>query len=147
MEAVRAGQADTLYRLHRELAQSGCARVFDGTKNGRPREVHPADIGRALAAVQRALEILETSGTRFLVTQVNGAETTGLKQAANIYRNILQPRRASEPRHPLCLSEERIQAYRSDGYSVREARVATSLDLGHGDGRGRYVASVYVRSG
>ncbi|WP_414717551.1 integrase domain-containing protein [Steroidobacter sp.] len=28
MEAVRAGQEDTLHRLHRELAQSGCARVF-----------------------------------------------------------------------------------------------------------------------
>jgi hypothetical protein len=30
MEAVRAGQADTLHRLHRELSQSGCARVFEG---------------------------------------------------------------------------------------------------------------------
>lgn len=37
-----------------------------------------------------------------------------------------------------------MQAYRNEGYSEREARVATSLDLGHGDGRGRYVASVYA---
>lgn len=42
----------------------------------------------AQTAVQRALEILESSGTRFLVTQAKGAETTGLEQAANIYRNI-----------------------------------------------------------
>lgn len=147
MEAVRSGQADTLHRLHRELAQSGCARVFDGTKNGRPREVHPADIGRALAAVQRALEILEASGTRFLVTQANGAETTGLKQAASIYRNICNRAGLQSHATRYAFSGERMRAYRNEGYSVREARVATSLDLGHGDGRGRYVASVYVRSG
>ena len=40
-----------------------------------------------------------------------------------------------------------MQAYRNEGLSEREARIATSLDLGHGDGRGRYVASVYVRKG
>jgi hypothetical protein len=120
--------------------------VFDGTKNGRPREVHPADIGRALAAVQRALEILEASGTRFLVTQANGAETTGLKQAANFYRNICNRAGLQSHATRYAFSEERIQAYRDEGCSVREARVATSLDLGHGDGRGRYVASVYVRS-
>ena len=38
-----------------------------------------------------------------------------------------------------------MQAYRNDGLSEREARAATSLDLGHGDGRGRYIASVYAR--
>src|SRR5688572_8361510 len=88
MEAIRGGHADTLRRWHRELAESGCARLFEGTKNGRPREVYPADIGRALAAVQRAQEILEASGTRFLLTRANGAETTGLEQAASIYKNI-----------------------------------------------------------
>jgi len=39
-----------------------------------------------------------------------------------------------------------MQAYRDAGFSQREAGIATSLDLGHGDGRGRYVASVYVRN-
>lgn len=34
---------------------------------------------------------------------------------------------------------------RSAGFGEREARAATSLDLGHGDGRGRYIASLYAR--
>lgn len=102
MEAIRAGQADTLRRWHRELAQSGCVRVFDGSKNRRPREVHPANMARALAAVQRAREILEASGARFLLPRANGAEATGLEQAANIYKNIWPPRRPSESRYALC---------------------------------------------
>jgi hypothetical protein len=75
------------------------------------------------------------------------AETTGLKQAANIYRNICNRARLQSHATRYAFSEERIQAYRSEGYSAREARVATSGDLGHGDGRGRYVASVYARKG
>jgi hypothetical protein len=43
-------------------------------------------------------------------------------------------------------AQERVQAYRAQGYSEREARAATSQDLGHGEGRGRYIASVYVPS-
>ncbi len=42
-------------------------------------------------------------------------------------------------------ARERMQAYGNQGYSEREAHAATSLDLGHGDGRGRYIASVYAR--
>ncbi|WP_129648590.1 hypothetical protein [Peristeroidobacter agariperforans] len=41
-------------------------------------------------------------------------------------------------------AEERMRVYRDVGSSEREARAATSLDLGHGDGRGRYVASIYA---
>ncbi|HEY5807117.1 MAG TPA: phage integrase N-terminal domain-containing protein, partial [Povalibacter sp.] len=58
VEAIRAGRSDTLLRLHRELTERGCARMIEGTKGGRVRDVHPADVGRALAAVRRALEIL-----------------------------------------------------------------------------------------
>ena len=147
MEAIRAGQTDTLLRWQRELAERGCVRVFDGTKGGRLREVHPADVGRALAAVQRAQEILEASGRRFLVGRANGAETTGLKQAAKVYSNICHRAGLQSHAARYAFAEERIQAYRNEGYSAREARVATSLDLGHGDGRGRYVASVYARNG
>jgi hypothetical protein len=32
-----------------------------------------------------------------------------------------------------------------NGGNRREALAATSLDLGHGDGRGTYVAQVYLR--
>jgi hypothetical protein len=40
------------------------------------------------------------------------------------------------------LLETCVRAYHDEGFSEREARAATSLDLGHRDGCGRYVASV-----
>lgn len=147
IEAIRSGQADTLLRLHRELTERGCARVFDGTKGARPRLVHPADVGRALAAVQRSLEILQASGRRYLLARAKGAETTGLKQAAKVYSDLCSRAKIQSHAARYAFAEERMQAYRNEGMSQREARIATSLDLGHGDGRGRYVASVYVRNG
>lgn len=145
IEAIRAGQTDTLLRWQRELTERGCVRVFDGTKGARPRDVHPADVGRALAAVQRAKEILEACGRRYLLACAEGVETTGLKQAAKVYSNICHRAGLQSHAARYAFAQERMQAYRNDGYSAREARVATSLDLGHGDGRGRYVASVYAR--
>jgi site-specific recombinase XerC len=145
IEAIRAGQTDTLLRWQRELTERGCVRVFDGTKGGRLREVHPADVGRALAAVQRSQEILAASGRRYLLACAKGAETTGLKQAVNVYKNLCYRAGVQSHAARYAFAQERMRTYRDEGYSAREARVATSLDLGHGDGRGRYIASVYAR--
>jgi hypothetical protein len=147
VEAIRAGRSDTLLRLHHELTERGCARIIEGTKGGLMREVHPADVGRALAAVQRALEILEASGRRYLLACAKGVETTGLEQAVRVYSKFCSRAGVQSHAARYAFAEERMQAYRNEGLSQREARIATSLDLGHGDGRGRYVASVYVRNG
>ncbi|EPN4600257.1 integrase domain-containing protein, partial [Escherichia coli] len=32
-----------------------------------------------------------------------------------------------------------------NGYSYKEALALTSIDLGHGDGRGRYIEQVYCQ--
>jgi hypothetical protein len=147
VEAIRAGRSDTLLRLHRELTERGCARMIEGTKGGRMRDVHPADVGRALAAVRRALEILGASGRSYLLACAKGVETTGLKQAVRVYSKFCSRAGLQSHAARYAFAEERMQAYRNEGFSQREARIATSLDLGHGDGRGRYVASVYVRNG
>ncbi|WP_129647321.1 integrase domain-containing protein [Peristeroidobacter agariperforans] len=145
IEAIRAGRIDTLLRLHRELTERGCARMIEGTKGGRMREVHPADVGRALAAVQRAREILEASGRRYLLACAKGVETKDLKQAASVYSKFCSRAGLQSHAARYAFAQERMQAYRHEGLSLREARIATSLDLGHGDGRGRYVANVYAR--
>jgi len=147
VEAVRAGRSDTLLRLHRELIERGYARIIEGPKGGRMRDVRPADVGRALAAVQRALEILEASGRVYLLACAKGVETTGLEQAVRVYSRFCGRAGVQSHAARYAFAEERMQAYRNEGLSEREARIATSLDLGHGDGRGRYVASVYVRNG
>jgi integrase len=145
-EAIRAGQQETLARWERELHERGSVRVFEGTKGGRSREVHPANVGRALKAVQRAQAILEATGQPYLLVRADGSVTTGLKQALKIYSNVCSRAGIQSRGARYAFARERMQAYRDQGYSEREARAATSLDLGHGDGRGRYIATVYVRN-
>jgi site-specific recombinase XerD len=144
-EAIRGGNPESLARWHRELQERGYVRVIEGTKGGHARNVHPGDLSRARTAIERAQAILKTSGQRYLVTRADGSATTSLKQALGIYRNLCH--RAGIQNHAARYSftQERMQAYRNDGLTEREARAATSLDLGHGDGRGRYVSSVYAR--
>lgn len=145
VEAIRGGDVQTLARWQRELQERGAARVISGTKGGRPRDVRPALIERALAAVRSARALLEASGQRYLLTRADGAATTDLKQAIGVYRNVCYRAGVQSHSARYAFAAERMQAYRDEGFSEREARAATSLDLGHGDGRGRYVASVYGR--
>jgi site-specific recombinase XerD len=147
-EAIRGGNSETLARWHRELQGRGSVRVIEGTKGGRPRDVHPADLARARIAVERAQGTLATSGQRYLVTRADGTAAIGLRQALGIYRNLCHRAGIQSHAARYAFAQERMQAYRqNEGLSEREARAATSLDLGHGDGRGRYVASVYAPGG
>lgn len=145
MEALRGGQADTLARWQRELQERGCVRVVEGTKGGRPREVHPADLHRAQVAVRSAQAVLPVTGQRYLVAKADGSITTGLRQAQGVYRNLCHRAGIQSHAARYAFARERLEAYRNEGYSEREARAATSQDLGHGDGRGRFIASVYAR--
>jgi len=144
-EAIRASQMETLTRWQRELQERGSVRVIEGTKGGRPRQVHPADLDRAQTAVQRAHATLDTTGQLYLVTRSDGSAATGLRQALGVYRNLCNRTGIQSHGARYAFAGERMQAYRDQGYSEREARAATSMDLGHGDGRGRYITSVYDR--
>jgi hypothetical protein len=143
-EAIRAGQSETLSRWERELREHGRVRVVEGTKGGRPRDAHPANLERALVAIQQAQSVLQATQQRYLVTRADGA-AAGLKQALGVYRNVCYRAKLQSHAARYAFAQSQVQAYRAEGYSEREARAATSQDLGHGDGRGRYVVSVYVR--
>jgi site-specific recombinase XerD len=144
-EAVRGGNAETLTRWERELQRDGRAHVIAGTKGGRGRDVRPADVNRALAAIKHARTALTASGQRHLVTRADGAAAKNLKEALGIYRNICHRAGIQSHGARYAFAQERLRAYRNEDYGEREARAATSVDLGHGDGRGRYISSVYAR--
>ena len=144
-EAVRAGQNETLTRWAQELREHGHVRVIEGTKGGRPRDVHPASVERALSVIERARTTLEITEQQYVVARVDGTATQDLQQALGVYRNLCYRAGIQSQGARYAFTSERLQAYRDQGYSEREARAATSLDLGHGDGRGRYIASVYAR--
>lgn len=145
-EAVRAGNADTLRRMARELTATGRVRVVEGTKGGRPRDVHPVDRERALTAIRSALAVLKATKQTHLVNARDGS-SINLKQALTIYKNVLQRAGVQSHTARYAFARERQDAYKAEGFGKREAGAATSLDLGHGDGRSRYVTSVYVREG
>jgi hypothetical protein len=76
-----------------------------------------------------------------------GRAAANLKEALSVYRNLCHWARLQSHAAGYAFAQERVEAYRAQGYSEREARAATSQDLGHGDGSGRYIASVNVRPG
>jgi hypothetical protein len=143
-EAIRGGNAETLARWHCELQARAYVRVIEGTKGGHARDVHPADLSRAREAIERAQATLRDLDQRYLVTRADGTAATDLRQALGVYRNLCHRADIQSHAARYAFAQERMQAYRNEGLSEREARAATSLDLGHGDGRGRYVASVYA---
>lgn len=142
-EAIHARE-DTLRRWERELLGDGRITVLAGTKGGRPRTVNVFDRASASSAISSALDVCVKQGG-YLVIRANGSPAGGLKQARRIYhswahRNDIQPHSAR-----YAFARDQLDGYISRGYSSREALMAVSQDLGHGDGRGRWVKSVYMR--
>ncbi|MBN6742613.1 integrase domain-containing protein [Acidithiobacillus sp. MC6.1] len=145
LEALCAEQ-DTLRRWTREIAK-GKIEVIKGTKGGRPRSETVLDTGLAHAAVQEALGVLQRTGVAYLVI---GRSKT-LKSAYDRYHRCLRKNglRAEFSSHGLRYAWVRaaMRQYHERGFSDREARTAVAQDLGHGDGRGRYVEQVYYGHG
>lgn len=111
-------------------------------EGGRPRESGAIDHQRALAAVRAALAVVEDRGVLMPSESLAGAmrmygrhcETVGLKGE-----------HASHALRCMYARDRFIYHLATCGGSRAEALAETSLDLGHGDGRGMYVAQVYLR--
>ena len=141
-EAIRSGPS--LATWERQLEAGERALVIYGTKGGRDRLSSPADREAALEAVRTARAVAAARGGRLI-------DKPTLKQAMTYYRNVMN-RRITETTgmcgHALryAYAVDRVAAYESDGLTLQESRAKTSIDLGHGDGRGAYVAQVYVQN-
>lgn len=143
-EAIFA-DSETLKRWMREAGETGQVHVVRGTKGGRPRWSVLPDVAAALDAIDQAFAVARVQ-RGFLVVRKNGAPAGSLKSARSIYHSWMsrcgiQPH-ALRYQYAIAL----VKTYESKGLSRKEALAATSLSLGHGDGRGRWVKSVYCRS-
>lgn len=138
-EAIRS--PGSLATWEKQLEAGRPIRVIEGTKGGRPRDTHPPDRAAALEAVREARAVASSSGGHLIA----GASGT-LLSAMRTYANQMH-RHIGIEGHSLryAFTKERVDAYIDAGFSRREAMAMTSLDLGHGDGRGDYVARVYLR--
>jgi hypothetical protein len=137
---------------HRSLKQweTGLARgqsfitVRHGTKGGRVRDTFiPLPYrDRALTAVRAALEVM--TGRRYLV---NAPTDRAAKQQVH-GRFAALGLKGTDSGHALrrAFCRDNYEHYLGEGYSVKEALALCSRDLGHGEGRGRWIWNNYLRA-
>jgi hypothetical protein len=142
-EAVRSAQSLATWQCQLERGQR--VTIAYGTKGGKPRDTAPHDRQAALNAVREARQVTAVRNGR-LVQSRSGT----LKAAMMRYNRIAHQAGARGVHAPhsfrYAFAQERMRAYQKRGFSRQEARSLTGQDLGHGDTRGRWIASVYGES-
>ncbi|ENL6903090.1 integrase domain-containing protein [Enterobacter ludwigii] len=140
-EAVQCCQSLKTWRKALERDETRLTVVY-GTKGNRPRETIILDAGAVKKALDNALFVAEERNGR-LIDQPN------LQKAMNYWRGEIAKAGLTGEYTPHSLryawTQDAIHHYLAQGFSHREALALTAMDLGHGDGRGRYVAQVYGR--
>ena len=138
-EAVQAGKSlsDWQKALERGLDKLP---VIYGTKGGKPRSAHVVDTEKAKEVVARAIEARHGPN---MIDKPTIAQAT-----AYYHRETIKAGLAGEHSpHSLRYAYAR-DCYNDcieQGMSEENALAFTSLSLGHGDGRGRWLKSVYLR--
>lgn len=136
--------ASSLREWGKALAQGQPIVVRDGTKGGRVRfvVVAPGGLERALGAVKAAQAVLGQQ--KHLVVSKN------LKAAVEQHSDRLAKLglKGENSCHSLrrAFAMDQYKHYLAVGCSQKEALARTSNDLGHGEGRGRWVFNNYIRN-
>ena len=138
-EAIQSEKS--LKSWERSLERCDRVTVTHGTKGGRGRDTGVVDTARALGAVRNALGVVKSQGGRLIPSE-------SLQGACRSYQRSLQAQGLTGElaSHSLrcAYAQERFGQHLERMGDRREALAATSVDLGHGDGRGTYVAQVYL---
>ncbi|EEC0297089.1 DNA-binding protein [Salmonella enterica subsp. enterica] len=140
-ETVRCCQS-----LHtwREVLARGDTRltIVFGTKGGRPRDTIIQDTGAVKDALDKAIAVAERRNGRLI-------DRPDLKRALKYWRNHTSRLGLTGEYSPHSLryawAQDDIRRYLAQGFSEKEALAMVAMDLGHGDGRGRWVKQVYAQ--
>jgi hypothetical protein len=118
--------------------------IRHGTKGGRVRDtVIPTPYrDRALAAIRAALDVMTTRQYLVDATTARAAQ----KQVHDRFAAL--GLRGKDSGHALrrAFCRDNYEHYLSEGHSVEEALALCSRDLGHGEGRGRWVWNNYLKA-
>lgn len=148
LESIQAGASLGRWREELERAKNeghgAFVAVVDGTKGGRERSTFvPAD------RVQKVLDVVidaQASMTGKFI--IDGASLEAVK---TIYSNALSRcgLTGDNSGHGLRrgFAQEQYAGYRESGLDEADALARLSRDLGHGDGRGRWVWNNYLAGG
>ncbi|EAM7073343.1 integrase domain-containing protein [Salmonella enterica] len=140
-EAVQSAQSLKTWEQALERGESRLTVVF-GTKGGRPRETMILDSIAVKKALDNVLAVAENRHGRLI-------DKPDLKSAMKYWHSQASCIGLTGAYSPHSLryawAQDAICYYLAQGFSEKEALAMTAMDLGHGDGRGRYVAQVYGR--
>lgn len=119
-------------------------RVVFGTKGGRPRETTVFDREKVLTILNKAITYCDNNNGKLINKPI-------LHTAIERYRNILRDAGMTGENAPHSLryayAKDAVNFHVNNGMSRNEAEALVSMDLGHGDGRGRYIKQVYFKEG
>lgn len=145
LRAAEAVQSyDSLRAWKAALADGRPLLVSKGTKGGRARTTEiPASLReRAERAVNTAIALTQQNEGKLVSSR-------SLKGALDRYSHVCAATglKGDASSHALrvTFAHDALREYLSQGYAEQAALSRLSQDLGHGDGRGRYVKGVYCR--
>ncbi|MGS7193190.1 integrase domain-containing protein [Enterobacter cloacae subsp. dissolvens] len=117
-------------------------RIVFGSKGGRPRDTTVLNHQQVLKAVNEALQYADQHNGKLI-------DKPSLHSAIDRYRNVVREAGFTGKYAPHSLryawANEAMIFHQQRGMSEDEARAMVSMDLGHGDGRGRYIERVYSK--
>lgn len=140
-EAIEACKSVPTWKRALESGQNS-VRVIFGTKGGRPRDTIIIDRDAVKAAITYAEKIMQTQDGKLV-------DRPDIKKAINTYRHQVRQAGLTGKKAPHSMryqfSQEAKSFYKQKGFTEKEIFAQVSMDLGHGDGRGRYVKQVYFK--
>ncbi|EQA1140633.1 DNA-binding protein, partial [Escherichia coli] len=138
-EAVQSSQSLKTWLKAIERGENRLKVVF-GTKGGRPRYTTVLDTGAVRKALEKALLVADRHNGRLI-------DKPDLKMALESWhKQVIKVGLKGEfSPHSLryAWAQDAIRHYLAQGFSEKESLALTATDLGHGDGRGRWVKQVY----
>ncbi|MBC8950566.1 integrase domain-containing protein [Xenorhabdus sp. TS4] len=141
-EAIEAYKSLATWKKALENGHTSVRVVF-GTKGGRPRQTVILD----REALQHAIAYAEREQAGRSGKLIDKPTIT---QAIDRYRYIVRRAGLSGKKAPHSMryhfAQQSGEHYTAQGFSEQEAQALVSMDLGHGDGRGRYIRQVYYQN-
>ncbi|CDG89905.1 integrase domain-containing protein [Xenorhabdus bovienii] len=141
-EAVEAYKSLVTWKKTLENGHTSVRVVF-GTKGGHPRQTAILDS----AALHHAIDYAERAQVERSGRLI---DKPTVHQAINRYRYVVRSAGLVGKQAPHSMRYHFAQQsgahYKAQGFSEREALALVSMDLGHGDGRGRYIRQVYYQN-
>ena len=127
-------------RVLNNAVGDGMVTIIHGTKGGKTRRSPALDRAHAAELVQEAMDLARRSNGRLV-------RKPDLKKAMERYHYVVRKAGMGGEIAPHSLRYayacEHLRRLKDSGISRREAAAGVSMWLGHGDGRGRWIETVY----